>query len=126
VASGQDVGIARASRGRWSAAKAAAVLREAEQSEQNLTEFCRARDLNYERVRRWRVRLNAAPKPKRAAFVPVHVVDVARHDEDPKQESKVPGLVEFEVGGCVVRLHGDVSDAVLVRALRAARQAAGC
>ncbi len=126
----QDVGIARvarASRRRWSAAKAAAVVREAEQSEQNLTEFCRDRGLNYERVRRWRIRLNAAPKPKRTkAFVPVQVVDAPQQDVTPIQDSNVSGLLEFDVGGYVVRMRGEVSEAMLVRALRAAKEAAQC
>ena len=128
MASGvQDVGLARASRGRWNAAKAAAVVREAEQSGQNLTEFCRDRGLNYERVRRWRIRLNAAPKPKRTpVFVPVEVVAVAQRDVAPEQESKVSGIVEFDVGGCVVRMRGEVSESTLVRALRAAKEAARC
>ena len=128
MASGvQDVGLARASRGRWNAAKAAAVVREAEQSGQNLTEFCRDRGLNYERVRRWRIRLNAAAKPKRTpVFVPVEVVAVAQRDVAREQDSKVSGIVEFDVGGYVVRMRGEVSESTLVRALRAAKEAARC
>ena len=123
----QDVGAVRARRRRWSAAKAAAVLREAEQSGQNLADFCRDRELNYERVRRWRIRLNTASKPKRTpTFVPVQVVDAAQRDAAPEPDSKVSGLIEFDVGGCVLRMHGEVSEAMLVRALRAAREATRC
>lgn len=128
MASGvQNVGLARASRGRWSAAKAAAVVRDAEQSGQNLTEFCRERGLNYERVRRWRIRLNASSKPKRAPiFVPVQVVDAPQRDAAANEDGKVSGLIEFDVGGYVVRMRGEVSESTLVRALRAAKEAARC
>lgn len=102
-------------------------MREAGQSDHNLTEFCRDRNLNYERVRRWRIRLNAAQKPKRTpVFVPVQVVDAPQRDAALKQDSKVPGVLEFDVGGYVVRMSGEVSEAVLVRALRAAKEAARC
>jgi len=124
----EGVGVVRReSRRRWSAARAAEVLREAEGSGQNLAEFCRERELNYERVRRWRIRLSGSAKPKRAPrFIPLQVVEEQWRAVPPADESKVPGVVEFDVGGCVVRMRGEVSEAVLVRALRAAKETAGC
>lgn len=124
----QEVAIRRAAWARWSPAKASAVVREAEQSGQNLTDFCRERGLNYERVRRWRIRLNMAPKKKPAVprFVPVQVVDVPLCDATPKPDSKVHGVLEFDVAGCVVRMRGEVNESMLVLALRAAKEAARC
>lgn len=124
----QVLQVARgAPRRRWSAARAAEVLGEAERSGQELADFCRDRGLNYERLRRWRIRLHAASKSKRSpAFVPVRVVDRAPPHAPPAAESKVPGAVEFDVGGCVVRMRGEVSESMLVRALRAAKEAGRC
>ena len=123
-----EVSARRAARGRWSAAKASAVVREAEQSGQNLTDFCRERELNYERVRRWRIRLSGVSKrPSRATrFVPVEVVDVPLRDTRLEQDSKVHGVLEFDVGGCVIRMRGEVNESMLVRALRAAKEATRC
>jgi len=35
-------------------------------------------------------------------------------------------MLEFEIGPCVIRTRGDVSEAMLVRALRAAQEAGRC
>lgn len=127
MANGVQTGVAGSTRRYWNEATAAGVLREAERSGQTLTEFCRDRELNYERVRRWRIRLNAVTRPKRVtSFVPVEVVDVQVGVRPAVSEGKVTGVVEFDVGGCVIRMRGDVSEMLLVRALRAAKEATRC
>ena len=120
------VGVVR--RKRWSEAVAADIVRDAKDSGQNLSEFCRARGVSYERVRRWRIRLESrAPRSKRGrGFLPVRVVADAAPAAPTRAEAASGSLVEFDLGTCVVRTHGDVSEATLVRALRAARESARC
>jgi transposase-like protein len=122
---GESVGAVR--RTRWSDEVAAEVVLDAEKSGQNLKEFCRARGLNYERVRRWRIRLEGqvAPSKRGRGFLPVQVVADAA-PAAPRPAEPADGVLEFDVGGCVVRTRGDVSEAKLVRALRAAKESARC
>jgi len=107
---------------------AADIVRDADSSGQNLKDFCRARGVNYERVRRWRMRLASQPAPSKRGrgFLSVQVVADAAAAAPRRAAAASGGVLEFEVGGCVVRAHGDVSEATLVRALRAAREAARC
>jgi hypothetical protein len=108
---------------------AADIVRDAERSGQNLREFCRARGVSYERVRRWRLRLAshaAAPAKRGRGFLSVQVVSDAAGAAPRRAAVASGGVLEFEVGACVVRAHGDVSEATLVRALRAAREATRC
>jgi transposase-like protein len=114
-------------RTRWSEALAADIVRDAERSGHNLREFCRGRGLSYERVRRWRIRLEgkAALSKRVRGFLPVQIIADAGAAA-PTPGATADGALEFEIGGCVVRTRGDVSEAKLVRALRAAKEAARC
>jgi transposase-like protein len=122
----EGVGVVR--RKRWSESMAADIVRDAEHSGQNLKEFCQSRGLNYERVRRWRIRLESQPSASKRGrgFLSVQVVSDAAPASSSRSEAASGGVLEFEIGACVVRAHGDVSEATLVRALRAAREAARC
>lgn len=121
-------GVAVVRRTRWSEAMAADVVRDAERSGRNLRDFCRARGLSYERVRRWRIRLTSQPVPSKRArgFLSVQVVSDAAPAAPIRAESASGSMLEFEIGPCVIRTRGDVSEAMLVRALRAAQEAGRC
>jgi hypothetical protein len=117
----------RVARTRWTEAMAAEVIGSAERSGQNLAEYCRDRGLNYERVRRWKLRLGAQrAATKRPLFVPVQVVEPAAERGHGRAESTRAGVLELAIGDCVVRACGDVSETMLVRAVRAAKEAARC
>lgn len=116
-----------AARKRWTEAMAAEVVGAAERSGQKLSDYCRDCGLNYERVRRWKLRLGEErAATKRPLFVPVQVVEPAAEEERVLASSGGTGVVELAIGDCVVRACGDVSEALLVRAVRAAKEAARC
>lgn len=116
----QDVGSRRS---RWTEATAAEVLRAVESSGQNLAEYCRAQGLNYERVRRWKLRLAEQHEPaKGSKFLRVQVTKPAA----PPEAEAAPGVIELCFGELVIRARGQVSEATLVRVLRAAKAAAQC
>jgi len=106
---------------------AAEVVGTAERSGQNLADYCRERGLNYERVRRWKMRLGGQRVArKRPHFVPVQVVEPAAERMLGRVGSARDGVLEVAIGDCVVRAFGDVSETMLVRAVRAAKEAGRC
>lgn len=119
----ESVGVVR--RQRWSEAEAQDIVREAASSGQNLREFCQGRGVAYERVRRWRIRLEerTARSKRMRTFLPVEVVASTAAANSGGASA---GVVEFELGPCVVRARGEVSESMLVRALRAVRESARC
>ena len=116
-----------AARRRWTTAMAAEVVGAAERSGQKLSAYCRDRGLKYERVRRWQQRLGEeSAATKRSLFMPVHVVEPAVQRGPASAESTAAGVLEVAVGGCVVRANGEVGEMMLLRAIRAAKEAARC
>jgi len=95
---------------RWGAAEAEALLADCRRSGLALGEYCRRRKIGYERLRRWRGKLERSRRGP-VALAPVQVVaDLAR---------TISGRMELRLGqGRRVRLGADFDPEALARLLR--------
>jgi hypothetical protein len=96
---------------KWGAAEAEALLADCRRSGLGLGEYCRRRKIGYERLRRWRGKLERSRREPVVALAPVCVVGAP-----PRVAS---GRMELRLGqGRRVRLGPDFDPEALVRLLR--------
>jgi transposase len=94
---------------RWSAAEAEALLADCRRRGLALGEYCRRRKIGYERLRRWRGKLEV-PRPEPLALAPVRVVAAPRASA---------GRMELRLGdGRRIRLSADFDPEALSRLLQ--------
>lgn len=98
---------------RWSEAEARQVLDTWQASGLSLGAWCRREGVGYERVRRWRAQLEAAPRHRRKApvLLPVEVVE--------RESMGEPRDFELELsGGLRLRIPAQFDEGSLVALLR--------
>ena len=95
---------------RWGAAEAEALLADCRRRGLPLPDYCRRRKIGYERLRRWRGKLERSLEGS-LALAPVRVVTAA--------SPAASGRMELRLGdGCRVRLGVDFDPEALSRLLR--------
>jgi hypothetical protein len=95
---------------RWGAAEAAALLADCRRRGLPLGDYCRRRKIGYERLRRWRAKLEVS-RPEPLALAPVRVVAA------PPRASA--GRLELRLGdGRRIRLSADFDPEALSRLLQ--------
>jgi len=84
--------------------------------------FCRKNKLNYHRVQQWHRKRRSGDRrfAAEAMLLPLRVVeDIGSEETNGKSDGS--WAVEIELGGCRVRVAEGASEAVVNRAVRAAR-----
>ena len=112
-----------ASKRRWSWNDAQVVLKALDERGGSVSAFCRDTGLTYFRVLQWNQKRQQAQRARDAqpTLLPLRVIqetDVQRKDSSEKRN----WAVQIELSGCLIRVAEGASEAIVVRAVRAARE----
>lgn len=112
-----------ASKRRWSWDDAEVVLKALDESGGSVSAFCRDTGLNYFRVLQWNQKRQQARggRDEQPTFLPLRVIqETAVQRKDSTEESN--WVVQIELSDCLILVAEGASEAIVTRAVRAARQ----
>ena len=115
--------LAIASKRRWSWNDAQVVLKALDESGRSISAFCRDTGLTYFRVLQWNQKRQQArgASDEQPTFLPLRVIqetDVQRKDSGERSN----WVVQIELSDCLIRVAEGASEAIVTRAVRAARE----
>jgi len=112
-----------ASKRRWSWDDAQVVLKALDESGGTVSAFCRDTGLTYFRVLQWNQKRQQArsARKEQPIFLPLRVIEETNAQR--KDSSERSGwVVQIELSDCLIRVAEGASEAIVTRAVRAARE----
>jgi len=112
-----------ASKRRWSWDDAQVVLKALDESGGTVSAFCRDTGLTYFRVLQWNQKRQQArsARKEQPIFLPLRVIEETNAQrKDSSERSK--WAVQIELSDCLIRVAEGASEAIVTRAVRAARE----
>ena len=112
-----------ASKRRWSCDDAEIVLKALDKSGASISAFCRDTGLKYFRVLQWNQKRRQArsARNERSTFLPLRVIEETNAQQK-HSSGRNNWVVQIELSDCLILLAEGASEAIVTRAIRAARE----